>query len=479
MSIIKNSAIYTGAIILQGVGTAILLPLYSHYLSPREYGIVSVINALVNLLSYIYLLSLHGAATRFYVEYQADETVTRQLFGTIFVFIFISNICFTIFLIASRKFLLENLLTDIAFYPYILLGLLAVTFYSTYPLFQAILQVKQMSMRFAVHTIAYVIVNMLLAVFFVVLAKMQAVGVLLALTITNILFFFYFVVIFVRKLVLKPNQKLLVKSLRYAIPLVPHAVAAWAIILINHLLINTIISSEAVALYDIGFYASSVVYIVSLAVNQAYTPWFYAKMNGKPKEKIKIAQVAEFACVCYALLALAISFVAFPVLSILFAPQYQLSYTVVPFLSFSFVFGGLYYFFSSPLFFNTKYTKLVPFCTLISASINIILNLLLIPRYGIIGSAIGTLIAMVCVSFVALQFAYRFERLPFQWRKMYLIALGFFIISLMALYETDSNFILLIVVKTLVLGVCTWVVYRLYQGQFAVLYRYARNRFLG
>jgi len=79
----KNTSIYGTFIFVTRFGAFFITPIYWHYLSPRDYGIVGITAVLQGVLSPIIILGLHGAAERFYYDWKEDE-ISRKL-GTLWV----------------------------------------------------------------------------------------------------------------------------------------------------------------------------------------------------------------------------------------------------------------------------------------------------------------------------------------------------------------------------------------------------------
>lgn len=72
LKVLFNSGIYTITSIFQkGIGF-ILLPLFTIYMTSEDYGIVSIVNSFVQVLSLLFTLSLNGAVQRYYYKYK-DE----------------------------------------------------------------------------------------------------------------------------------------------------------------------------------------------------------------------------------------------------------------------------------------------------------------------------------------------------------------------------------------------------------------------
>ena len=66
--ILQNSAIYTVIMVLQKGISFFLMPLYTAFLSPVDYGILGVVSSISSFLSVFISLGLETAAARFYYK---------------------------------------------------------------------------------------------------------------------------------------------------------------------------------------------------------------------------------------------------------------------------------------------------------------------------------------------------------------------------------------------------------------------------
>lgn len=460
MKLLKTSLIYLVSILLQGGAVFLLLPVYTAYLSTTEYGTVAVLVSLAGFLSMagflstFYLLSLHAAAIRLYVEYKADSEKTKELFSTLFLFVFGFGAVLTTLLWIFRKTLLEPFLQGIDPFPHILLGLLAAFFSSFFLLHQAILQAKQEARRYGIVNVVYVCLTTLCILLFVTVFHLKTTGVLLGLVVASFVFFLYVLWDIYLKSRVRFNVALLRESLLYSLPLLPHALFSWGMVAINKVLLNNLKNTATVGIYDIGFNFANIINVITWAINQAYVPWFFEKMKEKKATSQTFISFAENAVLFYGFGALILSYFVKDILQFFVTEQFREAWRIVPFMSFAYVFNGIYLFFVNPLFYNKRAVKYIPLCTLGSAAINILLNVLLIPAYGMMGSAIASLLALIISSLLVFVVSRRVEYIAFRWKQMYLYSFSFLLLSLFVFagsYFTPLTFLLLrIVIVTLV-----------------------------
>ena len=187
--IFLNSGIYSFLNLFQKGINFLLIPVLTIYLTTLDYGVVAVITAVNAFLSKIFLFSLTSSITRFYYEYQQDIVKVKKLIGTIVTFVLITSTGLTIILFFGHELFLNPFLKEIEFYHYMAIGLLSVLFSPLFVIYQHTLQVKQEGAKYGKLNFLFFITNLVLLLIGVIVLDQKAIGVIGALTITNIFFF--------------------------------------------------------------------------------------------------------------------------------------------------------------------------------------------------------------------------------------------------------------------------------------------------
>src|SRR5579883_2020244 len=82
-----DAAVYAlSEILLRGLAFA-LLPVYTHYLSPAEYGLLNLANVYVGLLGTVMTLAIQSSIVRLYFMYEREER--RRFLGTLLGFMLV------------------------------------------------------------------------------------------------------------------------------------------------------------------------------------------------------------------------------------------------------------------------------------------------------------------------------------------------------------------------------------------------------
>ncbi len=474
--LLKNSGIYGIVQILQKCIGLVLIPVYTTLLTPSEKGITDVVTPIVSFLSILYSLSINSAVIRFYVDYKEDKNKLKEFWGTCIVFVTLNSIALTTIFIIFRSQLLEPMAKGVDFFPYILLGMISITLNPIYTIFQSTLQAKEESKVYAKNNLLYFIVNLALNILFVVVLRIGAVGVLLSLAITDVIFFIYTVIKFIPRVVLKIKYMYLKQALKYSLPLLPHSLSGWAVSMLDRLFLNRYNGLQSPAIYSTGAQFGNIINVLTTAVNQAYVPWLFQKLKNKKENEKEIVLMSEVLTIFYAFLAMGMSLFGPEIFKIIVDKAYFEGWKVIPLLSFAFVFNGIYYFFVNPLFYNKKGVKFIAIGTFTGAILNSILNVILIPKFDIIGAATASLVSMMISCILVYFISIKIEPIKFNIFKLFSIAFIFLGISMLAFLLESLSFWTNILIKIVIVCVVILAIFLVYRENIMKLVNDIRNK---
>ena len=474
--VLKNSTIYGLVTILQKGINLFLLPVYTVYLTTTDYGILAVVNSYIALLSIFFSFGLARSTVRFYFIYKDDKEKVKELWGTIITFIYTSSIIVFLIFFVFRKYLIIPFTKGIDFYPFILLGLISITLNPAFSIYNSTLPARHNAKKYSLNTISRFLTRLLLVISFVVVLKMSATGVLLATAITSLIFFIYTIFSFKKEIKLGINKKMLSETLKYSLPLLPMALSGWIFGMIDKIFLNNLKSTSSAGIYNIGFQFGFIMILIVNSIHVAFKPWFYENMELGDKGKRKIIKSAELFVLFYGSVALLISFFGQEILQIMVTENFREGWKVIPFISFSFVFSGIQYFFGYPIFYNIKKTKYLNIPIFVGAGINILLNILLIPKYGMIGAAITTLIAHFFSTSIMIFISRKVEFINYNWVKMYVITFIFFAISLFSFINIATTSLNFFSIKLMIVILIFGFIAKHYHKELIPMFNFVINR---
>ena len=463
-ALFRNSFIYSLTTFVQKGLVFLLLPLYTHYLPPHEYGIVTVMLAISFISSAFFTFGLDSAILRFYYDAKQDTQEFKKLFGTLLIALFFISL--TVFVLAVTAFspVVQFFMDNIPFYPYAYLGFGIVVFQPLYNLCLAFLQAKHQAASYSFLSFMYFIINIGFMILFVVILRMGAIGYLLAILVAQVLSSVAGLWILRNEFVFKFQIQFLKAAMRYSMPLIPHSVASQAAGYADRIIINKLLSTSMAGVYHLGYVLSMPIEVLTFSINRAYTPLFFKQVEEKKEDLSEVVDIALVITLIYLFFSTALALFSFEIVSWFFSENFLSAYKVIPFISFSFANTGLYYLFSTVLFYDKTLTKFVPVSTVIAGITIIALDLILVPKIGFLGAGIAAYSGQLTLAFLA----YYFSRNKFiHWPlskiiSCYLIAVSISAAGIVISGNLTSVFfaigLKLILLLVLVL-LCSWIYY--------------------
>jgi O-antigen/teichoic acid export membrane protein len=415
-----KSVVYgLGTVLLRGVGL-LLLPLYTRYLTPQDYGVVALAATLTAFLGIVYPLSLYSAVGRFYFL-ASSEGERRRTNGTIWIAILFLGFAMSAVLDRVGAPLFAWLYADLAFSPFIRMSIWTafLSLFSVVPL--SLLQAKERPGAYVVWSTASLVVTVGLIVVFVVALRQGAYGYIYGTLMANLVLAIPFAILTIRESDLAFDFGILRKALGFSLPLVPHGLASWALGLSDRAILMHFVPLAAIGLYSLGYQVGSVMIMASGAITNAWIPFLYKRVadDGEQANPGLARLVTYYTLVVSAIAVVLCLFARDTILLLTSAPFHGAS-AIVPIVVVGYLWNSLYIVPANFLFVANR-TAYLPIATLGGAVLNIGLNIILVPRYGIMAAAWTTLVAFLFMMITVAVIANRVFPFPYEYRRIALI----------------------------------------------------------
>jgi O-antigen/teichoic acid export membrane protein len=307
-------------------------------------------------------------------------------------------------------------------------------------------QINEKAGKFITLSLLQFVSNTGFVIWFVVGIKASAEGWLKGLMLGNLITLPVFVYVMAKAINFKFNFEYLKSSLKYSLPMIPSLLSAWILNLSDRVFIERYFSLSEVGIYSLGYKIAGLVLIVTGAFNLAYNPVFFKLANSDDQinAKKKLSQYNTTYILVLLTIVFFISFFAKEVLQLFFNPAYFEAYKIVYLISLAYLISQVAGLFNLSIY-QEKKTTVIMFIVLGSAGVNILLNFLLIPVYGIYGAAYATILSFLVFSGVKYFYAKKYYYIQIKW----LIILSVFI--LLVSVELVFSFMSLSLISMLIL----------------------------
>ncbi len=372
----------------------LLVPLYTACLSPAEYGTVDLIAQTANILIPIITLSAADAALRFTLDTKVLEE-QKKIYSSLLVILFCGFAVLAALypLFNSFGYLDGNAILLVIYVLTASLKQLNATFV------RALEKVKLYALDGIVTTLTMLLLNILFLVSF----KWGIKGYLLAIILSDAIssVFLFAAARLWRYISIKaPDKTLMREMLRYSIPLIPTTLL-WLITSISDRFIITLFHGEA--MNGINTVAYKIPTILTTVFTMFSNAWNMSAIteNGSEDRAKFYTNVFSLNQAFMYVLSAGILLLNKPITYIWVNPAYYEAHRYSPILTIATIFTCFNVFLGSA-YIASKKTKQSFLTSLASGVINIVLNFMLIPDFGIYGAAFATAVSYFIVFFVRL-----------------------------------------------------------------------------
>ena len=420
--VLFNSGVYAFTSVLQKAVSFILLPVYTLYLTPNDYGIVGIVNSLTILLTQAYTLSLNASVQRYYYKYKTDKFKLKTFNSTIIVFVLCNSVILSIVLVLFRNFIITPFVDGIEFYPYIFMGILTVIFNPIYTIYQSLLQTMQKAKEYGLNSLMHFVLTVFLNILFIVFFKLGATGQLLSYLITAIIFgAFSLFSLYKREIIdFDFDYKYLKEALKYSIPLLPHQMSTSIASFISRIFLNNLVSTGSAGLFNIASQLMLVVDTIQISLNNAYVPWFYNEMSQDPRNESAIIKLSDLMSRVYLIISIGLSYFIKEIIYLFLPASYLQAWQLIPIIVIAYQFKSIYLFYVNTLFYNTSATRYIFTASVTGSLVNILVTSMLTSTLGLFTPAIAILIQWVVTSIIVILLSRSIEPVNFKLNKMLL-----------------------------------------------------------
>jgi len=439
--VIQNSTLYSVASFLQkGIGF-FLIPLYTAFLTPDDYGVLNLLTSIMGFLSILFMFSLHGAASRFH--YSVSNTHEQKtLWGTIIIMVIGNSIVLTVVCIVLHRWLIDPFTEGVPFWRFTIISLLCVLLNPLYLLYQQWLQITEQGRRYTINMLLNWLTVTTLNILTVAVFKWGVLGMLVSTLVVNLIFFVYSLFAFAPKVDFSFDKGIARQSLSYSAPLIPHSVSGYLSVMADRILLNKFASLDQLGLYGVASQFGTILSTITSSINQAFTPWFFREASKDSFDNTKMNYFMEGSVAVCSLIALVLVLFSPEAIRIMTSTGYHQAWQPIIFISFGFVLNGIYFFFSQPLFFfKPQFVIIVSITQLI---INLCLNIILIPKYGYMGAGGAFIFSQLASTIVSLYLSFNCSKvIRFNWGRVYIVFLVFLLLSMSVFYVERVDGILI------------------------------------
>jgi O-antigen/teichoic acid export membrane protein len=413
-----TGAAYTAASILSKLIAVALLPLYTRYLSPADYGAAEVMFTAVVSMSIVVRLGLIEAILRFYYKDDEDpDRVVASTFAGLFWFSTIGALVALPFATPIAEALLHPKTAELGqMADLVRISIGGLWVLTMFEFMLTLFRLEERARAFFVTTILNVLATIGLTVVLVVGLDEGARGLLVGSYASGAVFVAALIVLQWRRLSLRFDTALLRRLLRFGLPTMPAEVSLYLLNFIDRIIIVRSLGLAEAGLYSLAVKFAQAVNVLVRGFQLAWPPLAYSIRDDEEARRTYATVVTLFVAAC-AFVVTGMWLLSRWIVRALAAPEFFASHEAIGLITVAVTLYALYMVMVVILG-RTGRTEF-NFPAAIAALItNVVLNLILVPQLGIVGAALALVASYLVVVALMYVFTQRLFHVPYQWGRL-------------------------------------------------------------
>lgn len=412
--IIKHAGVYGAGQILSRMASVFLLPLYTRFLTPADYGCIALLDLTTSILGILAGSGMVTAANRYHFDTDDVDDQARVWWTTLIV------LAVTAAAVVLPGLLARNALALAALGPEetrgglffaLALGNLAFTTISQPP--DRLLRVQKRSSLCVAISLGSLLLNIALNVYFLVDRRLGVAGVLTGNLITGAVTAFVQCALLARSYPrVRFDFPLALKLGRFGAPMIATALMSTAMHQADRYMLRLFTSLDQIGIYSLAYTVGQGINTLFLVPFDAVWSVMMYEIAAQPDAKRMYARVFEYFAYALMLLMFGVALFIRPVLSVLTASSYAGAADLVPIVCVGFIFFSVHAHFSVPAYLHKRTVSLLLPYT-VGAVANVLLTLALVPVLGVAGAAWASAGAYALFSMSGLLRYRRIDRIDY------------------------------------------------------------------
>lgn len=412
----KGSLIYGVGGVLQRFISLLLLPFFTQVLTPEDYGVVALISLVGVAMSGLLNLGTGNSMGLLYYR-EEDRSKRPTIIWTNLLLLTVNGLFWY-----GVLFVLAPTLSGLMFQSNQYANLIRLSFLGTVistvtDPWLAYLRMEEKARIYVALTFSTSLLSILLSVHLVLFLRMGLVGMVLAGILSQTLMLLVVTLTVGRNLPFGLNTRLFSPLVRIGFPSIFGLFAFLLIDYADRQMIARMVGLSALGIYSLGYSFGMVIMIAINAFATAWPPFFMSYMNKHDEARQVFARVLTYYMISLGGLSVLFFFVARPVTLLMTAPAFHEAWAVVGLVAASYALKGCYLIVLPGIYFASKlhHQSVIEW---LAALINVGLNLLLIPLYGITGAALATFASYLSLPVLAWFISRHYLAVDYEWRRV-------------------------------------------------------------
>lgn len=437
-SVAKHSMIYlVGRALSHAVGF-FMIPIYTRFIAPTNYGAMELIEILAGTVAMIISMGVADGMSRFYYG-EREQPKRNEIVSTVIIGFGLIGVPIVLLFLGLAETISKVILEEAQYGYYLQIAFVTVWFGMLCEIGYTYLRMLYKAKLFVVITTFQLSLALSLNIYFVVFLKLGILGIFYSTIITQGLTGILLSGAILKNVGPRVSFPVLWHLICFGLPLVPSRIGLMIGFMSNRFFLRWHGAADPiVALAQIGLF--SLGHKFGVMINRLFNAPFNSFwgprrlelcLRNDPGDKKTVARICTYATMCSIYLALMLSSGIESAIEIIADPRYRDAHIVVPFVALAYVALGLETHFITGILYRKK-TKWATYITICSLAVVLVWNYIFVPQYGLIGAATSNLAGFAVRVTLIYIVSQRLFPIPFELRRlviMFIVAVLLYSVS--------------------------------------------------
>lgn len=414
---VKHFLVYGSGVVLMNALPILLVPIYTHAITPSEYGVMELLNRTQELVLVFFSLGLRSTLLTLYQIEEGNAERQRALYSTAILLLVVLTLALTVAMIGWREPIGRLLFQRGGYAGYVFLILIATYFETLFQIAALYLQSELKSTMYVFTFVSRAVFSIVVNLILVTWLKLGLNGVLYAMLVHTITSTTLLLVYVFRHTGIVFRRDLVGEMLRFGLPLVPASVLGMVMNNGDRYFLNAVATQNEVGIYGLGYrLALTAVTVIQMPFGKIWSV-VMVKIARQEQGAKDLGRIATYFMMALVFMNLAAGLLAPYAIHILATDAYLDAARVVAIVAAAYVLYS-WTIVMDASFYITKRTGYKPLILLIGAVVTTALYFAWIPRYHMLGAAWATLGGYAAFTVATLFYAQRIFFIHYEWSRL-------------------------------------------------------------
>ena len=449
-TLLKEFMIYgSGDFVFKFIGYASFL-IYARMFTIEEFGILSLVGTLGGLIGIFQELGLNNATQRFYFEPKMPENQRSLLVGTSFTILLVWSLMLTgIALVILYPFSHAIEKRYDVLWIFIVLTLLSNIPIQILSYSQNLLRIYFSPWKFTFLSFFKNVVSLSFSLIFIVVFGLGLVGYFWG-TFSALVISIPLSLWFIRKdLKFKYDKNMAKKVIGFGYPFIFVGLAYWLFGSIDRWMLSELSNNKEVGLYSVANKFATGIFFLTEAFGRAWPPFALKAYADNPNYRETYSRIFSYWFFGITFVGVIMSIFGLEIIQLSTPEGYWRSANSLSVLSMGIVLASTTQITAIGISLEQR-TNLFFAGSWVTAFINILLNIILIPKYGALGASVATFISYAVLSSCYLYWTQKLHPIPLEIKKLSISALVIFVTLFFSFYANSLKWSIHIIISKII-----------------------------